>query len=208
LISKMKKWNEVLWCCKSNIRGVYYYHGKGITMNIEFDADESKAIQVIGVLTARCRDSFDYYLAMKVVYALERTALIRWGQPVIGGNYRMLPYGPVNQFVMDVINVNRRGFFSECFDRCGDEIRLKKDPGTGELSRAEIKLIEQVCDEWKHLSFEQARVKAHSFPECAELEGLVVGISPERILQAAGKKPEQIAELAAENAFLLRLKRQ
>lgn len=168
-------------------------------MSIEFDFDESKATQVIGVLAARCDELFDYYLAMKAIYALDRTALLRWGQPVIGGDYRMLPYGPVNQSVMDATKEGRQGFFSECFERLGNEIRMKRNPGTGELSRAEVKLAEHICDEWKDLSFNQAHAKATSFPECSGLGG-VAWILPEQILASEGRTDKQIAELAAEVA--------
>ncbi len=168
-------------------------------MSIEFDFDESKATQVIGILVARCSGIFDYYLAMKAIYALDRTALLRWGQPVIGGCYRMLPWGPANQSVMDATKQGRQGFFSKCFDRLGNEIHMKSDPGTDELSRAEVKLAEEICGVWKDFGFNQAHDKATSFPECSGLEG-VTEISPDRILASEGRTDKQIDELAAEVA--------
>ena len=168
-------------------------------MKIQFELDESKAIQIIGVFAARCGGMFDYYLAMKAVYALDRAALLQWGQPVIGGDYRMLPYGPVNQSLMDATRVDRQGFFTKCFARQGNEIRLTSDPGTNELSRAEIRLAEQVCDEWRNLSFDSAHSKATSFPECSN-SLISEWIAPEQILAATGKTTEEISELAAEIA--------
>lgn len=169
------------------------------SMSIRFDFDESKATQVIGVLAARCGNLFDYYLAMKAIYALDREAIIRWRQPVIGGSYRMIPYGPINQDAMDATKSERQGFFSKCFERSGNEIKLVSDPGTLELSRAEIQLAERICDEWKGLGFGEAHQKAKSFPECSEMKP-VSWIPPESILLSAGYTPQDIKDIEAELA--------
>jgi len=170
-------------------------------MNATFSFDETKAAQVLGLFVARCGGLFDYYLAVKAVYALDREALLRWGQPVVGGTYRMLPYGPVNQSLMDATKEERRGFLATCFARQGNEIVLKNDPGTDELSAAEMQLAQRICDEWKDLSFNRAHEKAMSYQECMQV-GKTEWISPEAILRAAGRSEDQIAELAGDMAAL------
>jgi hypothetical protein len=174
-------------------------------MSIQFDFDETKAAQVAGIFVQRCGGLFDYYLLQKCIYALDRAALLRWGQPVLGGDYKMLPFGPVNQAAMDNFKNARPGFFAECFVRSGNEVRMKKDPGLSELSRAEIQLIESICDDWKGLSFEAAHAKIAAFPECADLKS-VVWIEIERILSAAGKTTDEI-ESIAQDASVARLLR-
>lgn len=174
-------------------------------MSIQFDFDETKAAQVAGIFVQRCGGLYDYYLLQKCIYALDREALVAWGQPVLGGSMKMSPFGPVNQAAMDSFKNTQAGFFSECFVRSGNEVRMKKDPGTSELSRAEIGLIEKICDEWKGLNFEQAHDKIVAFPECDGL-GNLSWIGVERILDASGKTPEEIERVAqdANAAQLLR----
>jgi hypothetical protein len=167
------------------------------TPRITFSLDETKIAQVVGIFVSRCGGLFDYYLAMKAIYHLDREAILRWGQPVVGGEYKMLPYGPVNQSAMDATKPGRQSFFSECVERIGNEIHLKKDPGTDELSMAEMRLTVRVCDEWKNLSFSKAHEKANSFPECKGLEG-VDSIPVEHILSSEGRTAKEIAALAVE----------
>lgn len=162
-------------------------------MSATFTFDETKAAQVLGVFARRCGGFFDYYLAVKALYALDREALLRWGQPVVGGAYRMLKFGPVNQAFMDATKPERAGYIATCFERSGNEIIMINDPGTDELSAAEIKLAESLCDEWKHLTFDVAHSKAMSFPECSSVAPCEC-ITPERILQAAGKTDAEIGE--------------
>ncbi len=166
-------------------------------MSATFNFDETKAAQVLGLFVARCGGLFDYYLAVKVVYALDREALLRWGQPVVGGTYRMLPFGPVNQSLMDATKEERRGFLATCFARQGNEIVVKCDPGTDELSAAEIKLALRLCDEWKDMTFNQAHEKSMSYEECSRA-ATRDWITPEMILKAAGKTDAQIADIFAD----------
>lgn len=174
-----------------------------IKREIEFDFDETKAAQVAGIFVRRCGGLFDYYLLQKCIYALDRTALLKWGQPVIGGNYKMLRWGPINQSAMDASKAIGPGFFSECIERCGNEIILKMDPGTSELSNAEINLVESICDDWRGLTFDAAHDKILAFPECPVFDG-VVWIDIEQILTAAKKSVEEI-ELIRQEARAVRI---
>lgn len=165
---------------------------------LSFDFDETKATQVVGVALSETGGLFDYYLLQKCLYAIDREALTQWGRPIIGGDLKMLKWGPVNQTAMDAFKERRPGFFSDCFDRNGNEVVKRKDPGTSELSQAEIRLIQAVVAQWRHLDFQQAHDKAVSFPECKPIAGQINWIAPEQVLRAAGKSQAQIDRLRQE----------
>lgn len=161
---------------------------------LDFPFDEKKALQAAGVFVKEAGGLCDYYGMIKCLYAVEREALVKWGQPVIGGSLKMLPWGPINQSAYDALKEDSPGSFSLFFEKSGNEIRLKQDPGRSELSDDEISLIVDLGSEWRDLTFKQAHEKAMAFPECKDA-GTVSWISPETVLRSSGKTGNEIESL-------------
>ncbi len=70
-----------------------------------------------------------------------------------------------------------------------------EDPGTDELSPAEVKILRDVFERYGHLRFKEMMELAHSLPEYDGRVGKSSKlIHPEVLLTALGKSPEEIEE--------------
>lgn len=173
---------------------------------IQFHFDEVKATQAAAELISRNGGHFDHYLLCKCLYVLDRESLRRWGQPVVGGDYRLYAHGPVISGAMSAMRLERRGFYSEHIGRSGNDVTVKDDPGRDELSAAELDLIGEIFRDWGSLNFSEAREKIHAFGECSapELSGRNL-IPVEVILRHCGKSVEEIQEVAQDADAIGRL---
>ena len=167
-----------------------------IAPQIQFAFDEAKAAQVAALLIKNGGGVSDHYLLMKCFYDLDREALSRWGQPVIGGTYERFEYGPVIEEVLQVSKPGAKSFYSDHIHRAGNEISVSRDPGTDELSQAEMELAEAVWRGWKNLTFAQAYKKIHELPECRDKKSQSDVISVEAILKHCGKSAAFIKGVA------------
>ncbi|HVA67348.1 MAG TPA: Panacea domain-containing protein [Elusimicrobiota bacterium] len=167
-----------------------------MTTRIHFDFDEAKATQVAALLIRESGGASDHYLLMKCFYDLDREALSRWGQPIIGGTYERFEYGPIIGEAYQASKIGAKSFYSDHIHRAGNEVSVSRDPGTDDLSKAETKLAEEIWQRWKNLTFEQARKKSHELPEYndRDMEGDVIPV--ETILECCGKSEKFIAGVA------------
>lgn len=167
-----------------------------MAQEIHFEFDEAKATQIAAFLIRKSGGATDHYLLMKCFYDLDREALSRWGQPVIGGAYERFEHGPVIREAFQVSKVGVKSFYSDHIHRAGNEIRVSNDPGTDELSKVERELAEEVWKRWKNLTFAQARAKIHALPESDEKNLSGVAIPIEAILKHCGKSKKFIQAIA------------
>lgn len=164
-----------------------------------FPFDEAKATQIAAHLIKKSGGVFDHYLLAKCFYDLDREALSKWGQPVVGGTYKLFDFGPLIYEEYRASSPGVKTFFSDHIHRSGNQLSVARDPGDDELSDAEIELAEQVFARWQNLTFQQAYDKIHALPECnapGELRGDQIPI--ELILLKCGKSEEKINSIAQE----------
>ena len=60
---------------------------------LQFPFDGKKGTQVAAYILAKKGGKLEYLHLMKMLYAIDRIALAKWGQPVIGGHYASLKEG-------------------------------------------------------------------------------------------------------------------
>lgn len=72
---------------------------------VEFEFDRAKAVAVLQLLASRPEavTHLDKYKAVKLAFLADRYHLVRCGRPIIGGQYRALPFGPVSQEFLELI---------------------------------------------------------------------------------------------------------
>lgn len=167
-----------------------------MTTKIQFEFNEAKAAQIAALLIQKSGGASDHYLLMKCFYDLDREALSRWGLPIIGGTYEHFEYGPIVKEVYQVSKLGAKSLYSDHIHRAGNEISVSQDPGTDELSKAEIELAEKVWQRWKNLTFDQAKKKIHDLPECREENPRDDVIPVEAILKHCGKSEAFIKRVA------------
>jgi uncharacterized phage-associated protein len=172
--------------------------------------NEAKATQAAArLLTLRGGAMSDVKL-VKLLYLVDREALIRWGRPVTTDRYVSLDSGPVVSRLHDLMqdepppNSFRiwRSFISAPENY---EVRLLGDPGNGELSGPEQQLIDEVFAQFGHQNRWTVVDYTRSLTEWTNPDGGALPIEYRDILKAAHKTDDEITaiEEALESAALV-----
>jgi uncharacterized phage-associated protein len=144
-----------------------------------------------------------YLKLIKLLYIVDREALIRWGRTVTTDRHVSMPKGPVLSQIYDLITGDEPPGVETFWRRHISapqhfEIEMNRDPGDDELSGAEEALIDEVFNEhgWKG-RWELVRY-THDLPEWQDPGGGSLPISYRDILRAADKTEAEIAAVESE----------
>ena len=129
---------------------------------------------------------------IKLLYIVDREALVRWGRPVTTDRYVSMDRGPVLSRTLNLITdgpaPGEKGVWNEFISEPNDyRVRLLKDAPVDELSDAEMALIEEVFAKHGSLSRWKLVDLVHTFPEWQDPNGSAIPITYRDILRASGK---------------------
>ena len=153
-------------------------------------------------LKLRC-GRMSYLKLIKLLYLLDREALLRWGRPVTTDRYISMDNGPVVSRIYDLIREEPapgtdpiwRHYVSAPQDYT---VALVAEPETEELSRAEEDLIAEIFAKFGRLSrWELVRI-SHELPEWQDPNGSAIPIQYRDILRAGNKTESEIAAIEAD----------
>ena len=145
-----------------------------------------------------------YLKLVKLLYFIDRNAILRWGRPVTTDRFVSMPHGPVVSRIYDLICSGPeenappspwRQFIGKV-DRY--DVELISHPGDSELSRAEVRLIDEIFACFGEKTKWQLRDMSHELPEWRDPGGSSLPLEIEDILRAEGRTEHEIAELADE----------
>jgi uncharacterized phage-associated protein len=170
-------------------------------MRLRFN--EAKATQAASRLLLLRGGRMSYLKLIKLLYLLDREALLRWGRPVTTDRHVSMPQGPVVSQIYDlIVGENPPGIQTYWHDYISApenfEVSLYRDPGDDELSPAEETLISEVFAEhgrknrWDLVRF------THDLPEWQDPNGSSIPIAYSDILRAANRTDAEIAHLESE----------
>ncbi len=148
---------------------------------------------------------------IKLLYLMDREALLRWARPVTNDCYYSMRLGPVLSEVHDLITEqplpDQPTFWStHISDPAHYEVELKSDAGDGELSEAEEDLIQEIHSKYgPYAPFDLVKLLHQTLPEWKEVQEGRVPILYSEILAAGNKTPEQIAAIESELDSLSRI---
>ena len=173
-------------------------------MNFRFDA--RKATQVACAFIQKEGGEINIMKLVKLTYLLDRLAIQRRGLPVLGGDYLSMKNGPVTSEFLDLINAGiLMGAESDweqfISDRTDHKVAMKSTPETNRLSESENLLINEIYA--LHGSKNVFSLVEWCQGNCPEWHPATQGrrqISVEDILEAAGKRPEQIQKVVADES--------
>ena len=142
-----------------------------------------------------------YLKLIKLLYLLDREALLRWGRPVSQDRYVSMDNGPVLSRTYDLIveGTEQSSFWCQHIsipERY--EVYLLKPAPSDELSEAEEELIDEIFQKYGRLSRWDLVRLTHKLPEWRDPEGSSVPFDLEDILKAAGKSEQQIQSIEDE----------
>jgi len=160
--------------------------------------DPNRVTQAAAFLV-KCSGSnrMPYLKLLKLLYFADRESLLEKGYPITGDDAFAMDYGPVLTRVYDYIKCQIRAgadVWSKYFCTSGYDIELVGDPGTGELSRYDRRILEAVHDRYKDRDGFDVSHLSHDFPEWKEVykEGTSTPIPIETILKALDIKIENL----------------
>lgn len=161
---------------------------------IQLSFNEKKAAAAAGALLKYVGGRMPYMRLVKLLYLADRESLDRAGQPIIGGRYVAMKYGPVLSEVLDLVKAEGGSLWSEFIQTDRFDVVLAGEPDLGPLSQVEIDLLQEAArlceklDQWKLADL------THTFPEWKDPGTSAFDIAPEEILRALGKTDEEIEE--------------
>lgn len=127
-----------------------------------------------------------YLILIKLLYFIDRAAILQWGRPVTTDRFDSMPLSP----------------WQQCIGRVDKyDVPLIRDPGDGELSRAESRLIADVLGTLNSKSKWELR-DLHDLPEWTDPAGSSTPLEIEDILRAEGRTDLEIETLKDESASL------
>jgi uncharacterized phage-associated protein len=175
-------------------------------MRLRFN--EAKATQAAACLLRLRGGRMSYVKLIKLLYLVDREALLRWGRPVTTDRYVSMDRGPVLSTILDLITEGPRpgiqGIWSNYISEPqGYEVVLCREPPTDELSRAEEELIAEIFREHGAKSRWELVDLAHALPEWRDPNGSAIPIGYADILEAAGRSPQEAAAVVEELESLM-----
>jgi uncharacterized phage-associated protein len=170
--------------------------------------NEKKTTQAAARFLTLASKHMNYMKLIKLLYLMDREALIRWGMPVTGDHYFSMKHGPVLSEVLDLINEKpfpgREGFWVKHISPPSYyEVSLLQDAGRDELSEAEEGLIDEVYGRFGH--FEPFRLVDHLHATLQEWQTVTEGCKPiyyGDILRAGKKSAEEIHAIQRELDYM------
>ena len=146
-----------------------------------------------------------YIKLIKLLYFLDRAALLKWGRPVTTDvRYVSMMNGPVLGRIYDLItgpqDEGGKGIWrAHIAPPKSYLLSMVKDPGSSELSPAEEKMIAAIFKKFGALHWSELCDLSHQFAEWRKpKEGKISPIELEEILKAGDKTDREIAEIVDE----------
>lgn len=127
----------------------------------------------------------------KLMYLVDRSALVRWGMPLTGDRYASMEFGMV---LSETYDLSKRKFVQERFwdnfisaPSQNHELTLLNDPDVDELSEEDLDLIDEVYEQYGHLDTHYLVDKVHhKLPEWVDVGKSSLTIRYETVLEKSG----------------------
>jgi len=155
--------------------------------------NERKVTQAGARFIAASGGTIDHIKLVKLMYLLERRALVEWGHPVLNDVYFSLKNGPIPSGVCDLINSTDTFWSKSISKEPKNLLRLIKAVGDDELSAPEKRLIDELSETHRNASGPDMIRYTHGLKEWENPEKAGKGRLPiaiASILEAAKKSPE------------------
>ena len=170
---------------------------------MRFRFNERKSAQAAAYLLKRHGGCLNYMVLIKLLYLADRKTLLEHGQLITGDQMVSMPHGPVLSRIYDRIAAGMIPSSAPWSDYISDpsnyDVQLVcAEPSTDELSRYELRVLDEVDARYGSLGKWALRDLTHELPEWEDPHGSSLPIDPTTILQAAGHPPDEIERIASE----------
>jgi hypothetical protein len=163
-------------------------------MKLHFD--EAKATSVATLILQLRGDTMHFLKLIKLMYLVDRAALVRWGTIVTTDHHVSMDHGPVGSVTLNLLTnaAFPKTIWSQHISAPfgDDEVRLLKECSNQKLSRAEENLIREIYEQFGHKNRWDIVAYTHKLPEYKDPHGSSIPIHPRQILRAEGMEEEEI----------------
>jgi uncharacterized phage-associated protein len=164
---------------------------------------EEKTAQMAALLLKLRGGKMSHLKLLKLMYMIDREALNRFGRSVSFDSYSSLDHGPILSTTYNRIKGGTLGITPPwekyITTREGNDVRLKCEAPTSELSQAEISLIEEIFESfgswWR---FDLVKYMHDNFEEWSNPDKSSTPIEYQDILRAIKKSDEEITGIESE----------
>lgn len=169
-------------------------------MTIQFRTNARKALEVILWFAQRGRT--DFHGILKLLFFADKHHLNAYGRPIIGDQYKALPYGPVAQTTYDILKgdalAREQLGMPQLPFRIVDGYAVKptRDPDLQKLSESDIEALEWAWEKYGRYSFDRLTRVSHEDPAYANAEGQAMRY--EDFIEPGDDRQERIDDLRAE----------
>jgi len=168
-------------------------------MSLRFD--EVKATQAAALVLKMRGGRMHYLKLIKILYLVDRAALLRWGIPVTTDRYISMDHGPVVSRIYNLITDDKpkpvwARYISQPIGEY--EVELLSEAPTDRLSRAEETLIQEIYEQYGYQNRWKIVEYMHTLPEWQDPHGSAVPIHIREILEAAGEDEDEIRAVIRE----------
>ena len=174
---------------------------------IKFKFNERKAVQAAGRLITQCGGEMNYLALIKLLYLIDREALLRFGRPVTGDAVVAMKQGPVLSAIFDRVSQKKQHLPKSAWHNFIPRpapyvytVRFSGVPDRTALSEAEVALIDEICAKHRNLSEEALVALTHELPEWSDPGKSSKPIPFEAILRAGKKGRNEIEAIQREAA--------
>lgn len=117
---------------------------------VYFPYNPDKATQAILFLLKAHDGKIDKLKLVKELYLADKQHLLRYGRPIVGGEYFAMPHGPVSSPLLKHLNQATTGLYPFCLE--GKTVKSDiSEFETDELSQSDIEVLEFIDRRYGHL---------------------------------------------------------
>ncbi len=136
-----------------------------------------------------------YLKLIKLLYLADRKMLITRGRPISYDRWVSMNNGPVLSNTYHLIKGNDpASLWSEHIQTINRSVVLQSDPGTGDLSRAEGKIIADIFTQYGSLNWQELVRLTHELPEWQNPHGSTIEIPYQTVMRGAGFTEQEIED--------------
>lgn len=160
--------------------------------------NEKRATQLASLLLKKKGGRMNVLNLMKLMYLVDREALVRWGGSFTNDQYTSMRKGMVLIETYDLLNEEESPSYWKTFISSPQEymVNLIDEPEFNDLSKADVDLVEEIFQKYGHLNrFALIRLH-HELPEWIDTSYLTVDYRT--VLNASDKNEEEILEILGE----------
>src|SRR3989304_4693392 len=124
---------------------------------IRFNYDPARARNAVAYILFKHSGQLDILKLVKLLFFADRLHLVKYGRPIVGGQYVAMPYGPVSSELYDELNEG-----TSAFRRIGkNKVVLTGRVEESELSESDIEVLSDIDREYGILDSFHLMEEAH-----------------------------------------------